>query len=251
MTFFNNSLRAGACLAVFLPAFAFAQDDFGEGEEEAKRDRVGISDLERDTDIREIERGYYVRSSLGGAMYLLNVSQVLYPGMSSGVTFGQDFVDREKTSMAWEISFTTATHNGLQAYDQDQSVVTQATLYDEGLLPRNALTQGDSRTFNIIGSYEFSGYPGRRFGLGVRADAGIMLMPLLIPAEYYDSVILPGWGETVSPNHRKVYPVFGLGPTFEYYTKLSHFSVGADAIITYAVGLDLGANFGGYLKYTF
>jgi hypothetical protein len=41
------------------------------------------------------------------------------------------------------------------------------------------------------------------------------------------------------------------GPTLEYYTKLSHFSVGIDADIVYAYDFDLGAHFSGYLKYTF
>ena len=251
MSAFQNFSRAAALLTILSPSLAIAQDDFGEGEEETKNERTGMSEIEFDRDIREIERGYYARSSIGGAMYLLSVSQVLYPGMTTGFTFGKDFVDREKSSMAWEVSFNTATHNGLQAYDPDTSVVTQGTLYQDGLLPLNSLTQGDSRTFTLLGSYEFSGYIGRRIGLGVRADGGVMFMPLLIPAEYYDTVILPGWGLAESPNHRKVYPIVGLGPTFEYYTKLSHFSVGADAIISYAIGLDLGATFGGYLKYTF
>ena len=41
------------------------------------------------------------------------------------------------------------------------------------------------------------------------------------------------------------------GPTFEYYTKLSHFSVGLDADVFYAFTFDLGASVTGYLKYTF
>ena len=44
--------------------------------------------------------------------------------------------------------------------------------------------------------------------------------------------------------------VFG-GPTFEYYTKLSHFSVGVDVDVFYGIGWDLGLNGSGALKYTF
>jgi hypothetical protein len=41
------------------------------------------------------------------------------------------------------------------------------------------------------------------------------------------------------------------GPTFEYYTKLSHFSAGIDVDVFYAIGFDLGLNATGNLKYTF
>ena len=41
------------------------------------------------------------------------------------------------------------------------------------------------------------------------------------------------------------------GPTFEYYTKLSHFSVGVDVDVVYGIGWDLGLNATGALKYTF
>ena len=46
----------------------------------------------------------------------------------------------------------------------------------------------------------------------------------------------------------------GLGmdeDDIEYYTKLSHFSVGADIDVLYMLGLDLALNPTGYLKYTF
>jgi hypothetical protein len=42
-----------------------------------------------------------------------------------------------------------------------------------------------------------------------------------------------------------------LGPTIEYYTKLSHFSVGMDLDVTYVLNFDLGISPLGYLKYTF
>jgi len=41
------------------------------------------------------------------------------------------------------------------------------------------------------------------------------------------------------------------GLTFEYYTKLSHFSVGADIDAMYIVNFDLGISPTAYLKYSF
>ncbi|MEO1576985.1 MAG: hypothetical protein AAFU65_18720, partial [Pseudomonadota bacterium] len=42
-----------------------------------------------------------------------------------------------------------------------------------------------------------------------------------------------------------------VGGTFEYYTKLSHFSIGADVDLVIVPGFDTGINPSGYLKYTF
>ena len=55
-----------------------------------------------------------------------------------------------------------------------------------------------------------------------------------------------------APNyHFSPTPSAWVALTFEYYTKLSHFSVGADIDAFYAVGFDLGASATAYLKYTF
>ena len=46
-------------------------------------------------------------------------------------------------------------------------------------------------------------------------------------------------------------PLAILGATFEYYTKLSHFSIGADADVAFVIPHALAGSYGGYLKYTF
>ena len=92
----------------------------------------------------------------------------------------------------------------------------------------------------------------RRFGIGMRAGGGIMLTPLLVFEDSYKNVIIPtAWGNNRPAVHDSPHPMFGGGPTFEYYTKLSHFSIGADVNGFYALGLDLGLSATGYLKYTF
>ena len=47
------------------------------------------------------------------------------------------------------------------------------------------------------------------------------------------------------------HPVVRGGPPFEFYTKLSHFSLGVDTDIFYAVNFDLGLSITGSMKYTF
>ena len=51
--------------------------------------------------------------------------------------------------------------------------------------------------------------------------------------------------------HEGPLPMALFGPTIEYYTKLSHFSVGVDVDVTYVIGFDLGISPFGYMKYTF
>ena len=114
------------------------------------------------------------------------------------------------------------------------------------------LIQGDLRTYTLAAVYEASTYPGRRFGIGVRAGGGILFSPLLMNEEYFnDEVVVEAWDGANPGYHGSPHPVVIGGPTFEYYTKLSHFSVGIDADVFYALGFDLGTSVTGNLKYTF
>lgn len=194
--------------------------------------------------VREIERGYYAKSSVGTTAYLLNLGNTLDPGTTTIFTLGRDFRDTASDSMAWEISLYEGLHNGMDYGSQAQAV-------EQGH-PLALIHQGDSRTFMGMAAFEYSTYPRRRVGLGIRAGGGAMIVPLLMEDSHYlDDVVNDEWGGTASAIHQGVKPVGFAGPTFEYYTKLSHFSVGADVDVMYAVGLDLGVTAAGYLKYTF
>ena len=80
-----------------------------------------------------------------------------------------------------------------------------------------------------------------------------MLIPLLMHEDAFNKQVIPvDWGLTTDPTvHGQPLGVVQGGPTIEYYTKLSHFSVGADVDVSYIIGFDLGINATGYLKYTF
>jgi hypothetical protein len=190
--------------------------------------------------IREIERGYYLKSNVGSAFYLINYGGTLSAGTAVGFAGGSDFVDNERSSAAWEVGLATGVHNGMRFDNQARLGV-----------PPNSLIQGDTRTFTLSAGVEYSAYPSRRFGIGVRGGAGLMLSPLLMDAAYYQTdVEQDTWGTSINV-HRQPHPLFFAGPTIEYYTKLSHLSLGADVDASYALGFDLGITATGYLKYTF
>ncbi len=195
--------------------------------------------------VREIERGYYAKSSVGAASYLISMPRYLRTGTALSLSFGQDFVDTEMSSMAWEVGIYQGVHNGMH-YEQ------QATDLSQGVMTPSQLVQGDSRTMGLIANYEYSSYPLRRLGVGVRAGAGVLFVPLLMDGDAYNQkVVVDEWHRSVSPLHQGVKPIFFGGPTLEYYTKLSHFSVGIDVDVGYTIGIDLGFVVTGYLKYTF
>ncbi len=239
------ALLALAAGPAILPAPAAAQDyedlDGGGDAPKKKRSR-DISEQE----VKEIVRGFYAKANVGGAMFLLDLAGYVNPGASVGLSVGQDFVDNQKSSMAWEFGVFQGVHNGahyeLQALD--------GCLVVGGAAP---CVQGDLRTYTFLGTLEWSAYITRRFGIGLRAGGGMLVSPLLMDEEYYQTDVVAGtWNLSEDPGyHTGMHPLGSIGPTFEYYSKLSHFSIGADADIFYAVGFDLGTNITGYMKYTF
>ena len=144
--------------------------------------------------------------------------------------------------MAWEVMFFQGIHNGM--YYGDQGAM--------GCGAGAPCIQGDLRTYTFAGFLEYSKYPHRRWGVGVRVGGGVLLSPLLIdPTAYQDEVVQKNWAGYNPTYHSQPHPVVLGGPTVEYYTKLGHFSVGVDTDVFYAIGFDLGASVTGTMKYTF
>lgn len=235
-----------------LTALAASGDDFEDLDEPGgKRRPTEETDSEKPVRaelIREIERGFYLKSAIGSTSYLLTYGatpfgSILRAGTSLSLVVGQDFVDNEKNSMAWELAFNQGVHNGLNWQLNAQAI-------RAGQLSPAGAIQGDTRTFSGLANFEYSIYPNRRVGVGVRAGGGIMFAPMIIGKLGAEQLVFPAFGNTL-PVHQSPHPVFFGGPTFEYYTKLSHFSVGADADVSYALGFDLGLTVNGYLKFTF
>ncbi len=236
---------------------AFAQDedsedsdtvseDEDEGSSKKKSKKKSSGRKESAGKIREIVRGVYAKADVGGAGYLLGLKDSVQAGTLVGLGVGQDFVDNEKQSMAWEVNILQGIHNGGAA-----ALQTSPDIQCPG--GPAVCTEGDLRTYSLQASYEFSAYPTRRIGIGFRVGAGAMYSPLLIDATAYNEEIIPSpaYGGADPGFHGGIHPYGFGGPAFEYYTKLSHFSVGINADVFYAVGWDLGLNGAGSLKYTF
>src|SRR5690606_28726844 len=106
--------------------------------------------------IREIELGYYLKSSIGSTFYLLDYGKTLQAGTALGFAGGSDFLDNERSSAAWEVQFAQGVHNGTRWENQ------------RGNVPPQSYIQGDTRTFLLAANVEYSAYPTRRFGIGGR-----------------------------------------------------------------------------------
>lgn len=223
-----------ALTALIFSSAALAQDDAAE---EA---RTAAASTEEE--VREIARGYYLKSDIGSTIYVLTYGGGILSGvMTIDLAVGSDFIDNERNSLAWEVIFSQSLLNGAK-YDVQPTI-----------LPAEQWMQGDLHAFTGLAVIEGSIYPTRRFGLGLRAGGGIMYAPLLIEAaQYQEEVVNETWGGVVSTITDAPMPVILVGPTIEYYTKLSHFSVGVDVDAQYVIGLnDLGIVPKGFFKYTF
>jgi hypothetical protein len=220
-----------------------ASDDLEEEEGESSGGRSRSSSLASGT-VREIQRGFFGKSNVGGIGYLpvsgVGLGGTTHAGTLVGLSLGQDFVDQEKMSMAWELGVLQGL-NGGEEYFVQSSVGCGAM----------ACTEGDLRSYSVEVSYEFSYYPVRRIGLGVKVGGGILYSPLLMFSTSYAEEVLPDYGGIDYGYHNAVHPFGGGGLTFEYYTKLSHFSVGGEGGVFYGVGWGMGWTGSGYLKYTF
>ena len=198
-------------------------------------------------EVREINKGLYAKANVGGGLYLGNFRGFVNPGTSLALSVGKDFLDREKQSAAWEFSFIQGIHNGCHYEYQIRGECSGRPGVQGPLL------QGDLRTYTLAATVDYATYPDRRIGISVRAGAGVMFSPLLMDEiEYQEEVVLDTWGGgNGNTYHSSPHPVLLFGPGFEYYTKLSHFSVGLDTDVFYAIQFDLGLNVSGYMKYTF
>jgi hypothetical protein len=239
----SDTLPASFALDSVSPRDLRALDGVAQDEEEEEEEEEPGERRQSAGQIREVVRGFYLKANAGSALYLLQFSDWVKPGTFVSLAVGQDFVDNENQSMAWEVSLQQGLHNG-------EDYLTQASFGCMAAGGGAACTQGDLRTYTLAANYEISFYPSRRVGIGARVGGGVMMSPLLVNAEAWQTDVLPEYG--LDPGHHSgVKPVVFGGPTLEYYTKLAHFSVGLDVDVTYTIGWDLGLNATGAFKYTF
>ena len=230
-------------LIALLTAFAVVPDAHAQTYEEYEAEQEASNKKSKNRpEVREIVKGTYAKTNVGAGMYLGQYGPWVKPGTSIALAIGQDFMDQQNISMAWEVSFFQGINNG--AHFEEQGA---AQCFQNG-----SCIQGDLRTYTFLGLYEASFYPTRRIGIGLRAGGGVLFSPLLMDEKYYqEEVVAIEWQGNRPPVHDEMHPAFVGGPTLEYYTKLSHFSMGIDTDILYAVGFDLTASVTATLKYTF
>lgn len=215
-----------------LTTAAFAQDD----------ERKNARNFENEV-VREVVRGYYLKADIGTTIYMNTYpirrdsgAPLLSGVMSLNLGLGSDFIDKERFSAAWEVQFGQGLFNG--------------PLLDEIKSLPGLKIEGDIHTLSATAAVEVSTYVTRRFSIGARGGAGVMVVPLLMDEAYYTEEVVSVFGQT-APVHDGPLPMVLVGPTIEYYTKLSHFSIGADVDVSYVIGFDLGISPFGYMKYTF
>ena len=237
-------LLALVTLTATLSGSAFAQSSLdldGEDRSTSKK-KAKQARQASDVEVREIERGVYLKTNIGTTVYLGGRSALVRPGTMLNFTVGMDVIDKPKASLAWELTLYQGLHNATFADPGEAALIV-------GPDP-NLLVQGDIHTFGALAGIEGSGYPVRRLGIGGRVGGGVAFAPLLLAREFYPDVVRE-WGTTAPAVHENALPVIYAGPTIEYYTKLSHFSLGIDVDFMYVIGLDFGLNASAYLKYTF
>lgn len=227
-------------MLLMLAALAVPQDAVAQDKAERRRARASEKEL-----IREVVRGPYVKSNVGTTVVFPVNARSAKPSTGapnySGVVFlglaaGGEFIDQERFSVAFEASFSQGLVQGPRT---------------ESLTFANSLTQGDVHMLMGTGVVEASIYPARRLGIGVRAGGGVGVMPLLMDPTQYAGLVIDQLDGVPAPAHEGPLPMVVVGPTIEYYTKLSQFSIGADVDFTYIVGFNPGLFPSGYLKYTF
>jgi len=229
-------------LAMFLSTIALAgaahADEYdldSDPAARAKKTKAG-----KDEVVREVDHGVYIKANVGATIYFGPRSPTLSPGTTLDITVGGDVFVREKVTVDVEGTVSQAIHGGTPWSVQPDLVAPQY------------YSQGDIYSVAAIVTAGVKFHPVRRLGLGLRAGGGIMFTPLLMDKTFYEQdVVVGAWGGQRAAIHENPHPVAQGGVILEYYTKLSHFSIGVEADFIYAVGVDYGVKVNGFFKYTF
>ncbi len=233
-----------------------AEDDRSRGdvdapEEEEPERRQGTT-RKRKRRTREVVKVAYLKINVGPQFWLPPISSVTSTSATElDFSFGYDFIDRLPFTMTVEGSFTTLVANGSGVNVRD----TFDQLIAVGIAPT---VQGDFRIFggtvNLRFGPNFGGKKTKRGNFSIQVGGGGGYSPPLIDLQ--DPVVAGriaanGKGYLLQGRFLGlITPGIGL----EYYTKLSHFSLGLDVDANIILGgpsiaIGVGLNF--FAKYTF
>ncbi len=247
-TFLVSLLTAASLTLVASPSSAQeddgdsgSSDDPGGMEDGGKKSRGGKK-AGPPVKIREVVKGFYARVDIGYLAWLgLNYVDGAGNSLSSvsggnavDVAFGYDIVDQLGFTLSVEGDFFQGINNGVTSTECGcQSPV-----------------QGDFRSIGGLGrakfGLNFGGRKIRRLSAYFHAGGGVFVAPSLRP----DEQGTPEAGLI----HSGPAGLISGGAGLEYYTRLSHFSLGVDLSVYVVVGMavtPIGIAAAPFIKYTF
>lgn len=262
------SLALVLALGLATPQLAFAQDDpededEDEPEDDDDDDDDGAGDevdIDRDTSararraretqqrkrkrpVREVVKGAYAKINLGPLIWLPPISGFTSStGTQMDFSFGYDVLDQLNFTLTVEASFFQIITNG------------DGVSID---LPFASPIQGDFRVFGGIVAVRagpnLGGKRVKRLSIQVHAGGGVGYSPLLVDAQSQNVVarIAAGYGYIMQG---RPLGIVQAGVGVEYFTRLSHFSLGLDLDFDVLLGgpvTGMGLGIDAFVKYTF
>jgi hypothetical protein len=255
-------LILGALLTA--PSVAFAQDDDededdGDLDEEEGRPKTVIDegprrsrqDVARERaaqrankrPVREVYKGAYGKMSMGAIIWLGSIADyTTTSGTALDFTFGYDFLDRLNFTMTGEVNFYQVITNG------------QGSVAGLGFA---SPVQGDFRivggTANLRLGPNFVGRRVKRLHLAFQVGGGVGYSPRLTDLDSPNAAFgFASWNNR--DMHNRALGLITPGVGLEYYTPLSHFSLGLDVDFQMIVGgpvFAMGVAPYAFFKYTF
>lgn len=263
----NPTLLLASLIAVAVPTAAWADEDEDEGgaeeggeeegeeseeseseaearaeeEERADRARAQAEAKKRRRAPREVIKGFYGKANIGAIIWVPPISNYTSTvGTEIHVSLGYDIIDKLNFTLSLQGTFFQLVTNGDGSFGGIASPI-----------------QGDFRIFGGVAALRlgpnFGGKKVKRANLAIQIGGGVGASPLLVPKEgtnyatgasIYGGLMQDGAVGIITP---------GIG--VEYYTKLSHFSVGLDLTGDIFIGsnsqIAVGIGITGALKYTF
>ncbi len=239
------------------PTYAFAQDDPEDEDEdypddddddEVDIDREESARARRQTQrrkrvVREVVKGAYAKMNIGPLIWLPPISQVTSStGTQLDFSFGYDVLDRLNFTLSIEASFFQLVTNG------------DGVSVDIGIA---SPIQGDFRVFGGIAGIRAGPNVGgkrvKRFSIVGHAAGGVGYSPALVDmtSQNVQTRIAASYGSIMQG---RALGLVQAGAGVEYYTRLSHFSLGMDIDFDLILGgplpaMGLGLDF--FVKYTF
>ncbi len=218
----------GAALLILLFSLpAYAQDGMSEGDEVSEEDMAAMNEEEQaespstddsqgivtywgQTDLTEVEKGFYLNTRFGYMVPFMDLGDWVDGGLVVGGGLGYDILPE----LSLELDFMANPHSTANLQNPETGY-----RYDD------AMMKGDSIALwlplSINGHYMFL----KRLSFGGGLQGGL----------YYDSERVDGYKEGKAGSSQAIDYFGGARVSLEYYTGLRHFSLGFDIEVNYLI----------------